>query len=171
MILLKHLIGESLDNPYKSKGHFKTEPIDVEDEETGQSYKQEVLSPVQIIQFKTDSGINYIWYARQNRYDDTIWDIAFGVHEKTDSDGTHKLNTDLTKTGDALRIFATVIDITNSFIEFDENYEVLKIALTAKETNRANLYVKRFAPLINNFKLDSVERFHGETQITLSRIN
>lgn len=172
MILLKNLLNEVLDSPYKYKHSFATEEIDYEDEETGEIYKKNVLSPVQIIRFKTDSGINYMWYAKQNRYDNTAWDIAFGVHESVESDGTNKLNIGLTKTGDALRIFATVIDITNSFVEFDDDsHEILRIMFTAKEDNRANLYVKRFVPLIENFKLEDVRKFHGETQITLARTN
>ena len=128
------------------------------------------MSPVQIIRFKTDDGIDYMWYAKQSRYVDTTWEIAFGVHEGVESDGTNKLNIGLTKTGDALKIFATVIDITNSFVEFDDdNHEILHLTMTAKENNRANLYVKRFVPLIEKFKLQSVDKFHGESHITLVR--
>jgi hypothetical protein len=172
MILLKHLLSEALDSPYKYKHSFATEEIDWEDEETGEIYKKDVLSPVQIIRFKTDSGINYMWYAKQGRYDDTAWEIAFGVHEGVESDGTNKLNIGLTKTGDALRIFATIIDITNSFVEFDDDsHEILRLTMTAKEDNRANLYIKRFVPLIENFKLEDVRKFHGESHITLARTN
>jgi hypothetical protein len=173
MILLKHLlINEALDSPYKCRHTFTTEEIDEEDEETGETYKKDVLTPVQMIKFKTAAGIDYMWYARQSRYDPTCWNIAFGVHEGIEPDGTNKLNIDITKTGDAFRIFATVIEITNSFVEFDsDNYEIVRMMMTAKEDNRANLYVKRFVPLIENFKLEHVERFHGETQITLVRTN
>lgn len=172
MILLKHLLSEALEAPYKYKHSFTTEEVDYEDEDTGETYKKDVLRPVQIVKFKTAHGIEYMWYARQNRYNNTTWDIAFGVHDDTDSRGEHKLNTGLTKTGDAFRVFATVIEITNSFVEFDgDNYEVLRMMVTAKEDHRANLYIKRFVPLIDNFKIESVERFHGETQITMVRTN
>lgn len=171
MIKLKDLMFESLDSPYKYKHAFKTEEIDYDDEETGETYKKTVFSPVQIIKFKTDSGIDYLWYAKQNKYDDTIWNIAFGVETGVDYRGAHQLDIGVTGKGDAFRIFATVIDITNSFIEQDENNEILRIMFTAKGDNRSQLYIKRLAPLIQNFKIDGVHDDLGETEIMMIRTN
>ena len=171
--LIHEVLNEVLDSPYKYKHTFTTEEIDYEDEETGETYKKDVLSPVQIIRFKTDSGLEYMWYAKQNRYDDTMWEIAFGIHNETDSRGSHQLNIGVTGSGNAFRVLATVIDITNSFIEFDEdNFEIRHIMFTAKGNNRAKLYIKRLEPLIEKFKVDNVrDNGYGETEVIMTRTN
>jgi hypothetical protein len=170
MIKLKTLIGESLSSPYNYRSTFKDEDVEVEDEDTGETYMKNVLSPVQIIKFKTDSGIDYLWYAKQGFYDETAWSIAFGVETGIDAKGAHQLDIGVTGKGDAFRIFATIIDITNSFIGMDENNEILTLMFTAKGENRAKLYVKRLVPLIDNFEIEDVRDIHGETNITLKRV-
>ena len=170
MINLKNILLEVLDDPYKHSHSFTTELMNVEDEETGETYKKDILSPVQIIKFKTDEGIPYIWYAKQSRYDNSIWEIAFGIETGVDYKGTYQLNIGLSKTGNASRVFATVIDITNSFIEFDgDNYEIRIIVFTAKENKRAEFYIKRLVPLIDNFKVKFIDRKSDETEIVLIR--
>jgi len=171
MIKLKTLLTEALDYPYKYSRSFRTEQIDYEDPETGETYKKDVLSPVQIVKFKTDEGIPYLWYAKQNRYDDTIWEIAFGVNKGMDDREHYQLDIGVTGTGNALRIFATVIDIINSFVEFNEdNYEIQRLMFTAKGNNRSALYVKRIVPRIEKFKVESVrDNGGGETEIMLTR--
>ena len=52
--------AESLDDPYRSRGAFKTHEEDVEDEETGEVHVEDRLSPVQIVHFKTDAGVPYV---------------------------------------------------------------------------------------------------------------
>jgi hypothetical protein len=168
MIKLKSLL-ESLDSPYKYKHRFSTELVDHEDEETGETYKKTVLYPVQMIHFSTERGVPYLWYARQNRYDPETWEVAFGVDKGKDERGTHSLDIGVTGTGDAARIFATVIDITNSFIEFDEDgYEVQRLMFSSKGSNRTKLYL-RLLTKIDKFKLDSVHTSGDETIITLNR--
>ena len=173
MIKLKSLIiRESLDNPYKFKCTFETELIDYEDSETGETYKKDVLKPVQIIEFKTDNNIPYVWYARQSRYDGRWWEITFGIKKGTNIRGGIDLDIGISKTGDAFRIFATVIDIINSFIEFDnENFEVQHLILTSKGNNRTNLYVNRLIPKIENVKVKDIRIIDdNETEIILDRI-
>ena len=55
MIKLKNLINELLDYedsyPFKHS-QFSTEEIDYEDPDSGETYKKDVLSPVQIVRFK-----------------------------------------------------------------------------------------------------------------------
>jgi hypothetical protein len=170
MIKLRQLL-ESLDTPYKHSHGFETEQIDFEDEETGQIYKKDVLKPVQIIKFKTDEGIPYIWYARQNRYDDTTWEIAFGVETGKDEMG-YKLDIELTGTGNAARIFATVINIINSFVEFDEdNFEIQRLTFSSKGEKRTKFYLNRLVPRIENFKLLDVQTNGDETEVVLTRTN
>jgi len=169
MIKLKNLIYESLDDPYKYKNTFKTEEIEAEWDDGEGTYMKDVLSPVQIVKFKTDSGVEFIWYARQNRHDDNRWEIAFGVSKGVDHKGAEQLDIEKTGKGDAFRIFATIIDITNSFIQFDQSYEVRNIIFTAKGENRAKLYIKRLVPKIEGFKVDNVRDNYGETEVVLSR--
>ena len=66
MVKLKNILMELLDrqDSYPFKRSFSTEEIDHEDEDTGETYKKDVLSPVQIVKFKTASNVPYIWYAK-----------------------------------------------------------------------------------------------------------
>ena len=175
-------LNESLDAPYKWKWSFKTETITADDEDDGEPRVQsapreyEVLSPVQIVRFQTDAGVPYVWYARQNYHDNTRWEIAFGEFKETGHGGALILNTDKTGKGDAFRVFATVIDITNAFIEYDSDGEsgpeVHTLTFTSKGDNRTRLYVNRMVPRIDKFKLDTSERtpgLDGESSVTLSR--
>lgn len=162
-------LGESLDHPYRFRCNFSTYEATEDDEQTEEPYPVTKLSPTQIVHFKTDAGVGYVWYARQSRYDDTSWEIAFGEHESTGARGELLLNTKTTGRGDAFRVFATVLEIVNRFVEFDENYEVRRIIFTAKGDNRTNLYVKRLVPRIDKFKVDHVDTVDGEASITLVR--
>jgi hypothetical protein len=166
-----YFINESFDNPYRYKNTFSTETIEKEDDDTGETYMDEVLTPVQIIRFKTDAGVPYLWYARQSRYDDSVWEIAFGVESGQDIRGETKLDIELTKGGDAFRVLATVIEIINQFIEFDDNNEIRLLTFTSKGANRTKLYKKRLVPMIQNFELDDLfkDMGEGESQFILSR--
>jgi len=169
MIKLKTLL-ESLDYPYKYSHKFKTELIDYEDEENGETYKKDILQPVQIISFKTDDGTPYIWYARQNRYDDTMWEIAFGIDQGQDTKGSHKLNIDLTGASqNVMRIFSTIIDITNSFIEYDENYEIRRLIINSKGDKRTKVYITKLLPKIQKFRVESVSKSGEDTEIIMQR--
>jgi hypothetical protein len=172
MIKLKELLTEALDYPYKYSRSFKTELIDYEDPETGETYKKDVLKPVQLVKFKTDEGVPYLWYARQNRYDGTIWEIAFGIEKVINYDDDHyQIDIGVTGTGNALRIFATVVDIINSFVEFDEdNYEIQRLLFTAKGDKRSDLYINRLVPRIEKFKVESIrDNGGGEKEVMLIR--
>lgn len=166
-----YFINESLDNPYRYKSTFSYETIEKEDDD-GNVYQEKVFEPVQIIRFTTDNKIPYIWYARQSRFNDNAWEIAFGVESGVDARGSSKIDIEVTNTRDAFRVFATAIQILNDFIELDENYEVQILTFTSKGENRTNLYKKRFIPKIEKFELD-FEKPSGkdETQFILSRTN
>jgi len=164
-------IHESLDNPYPWKNTFKTEEVVDDWDDSGEEYAKDVLSPVQIIHFKTDEGVPYIWYAKQNRYDDKTWEIAFGLVKETKENGEYKTNIEKTGTGNAFRVFATVIEITNYFIEYDaDNYEVQNLTFSSKGNNRTSLYKKYLVPKIENFKISYEQQNGEETEIHLSRI-
>jgi hypothetical protein len=158
-----YFFSESLDDPYRYKNTFSYESVEKEDDD-GNVYMEEVFEPVQIIRFNTENGTPYLWYARQSRYDDSVWDIAFGVETGKDIRGNSELDITVTKTGDAFRVFATAIEILNDFIELDENYEIRLITFTSKGDNRTRLYAKRFIPMINNFELDLMSAEGDETK-------
>lgn len=173
MIKLKNLLTETLDDPYKYKRTFKTEEIDYDDEETGETYKKDVLCPTQIVEFTTENNIKYIWYAKQNRHDPTSWEIAFGIVKKVEDKNKevkYKTDISITKTGNAFRVFATVIDITNSFIDFDDNYnEIQRITFTSVEKNRTKLYINRLLHKIQKFEIEEEREYLDETVIIMVR--
>ena len=78
---------ESLTDSYRYSAHFETGTIDHEDEDTGEVYKKDVLQPVQIVRFTGGDGTPYLWYARQDYHDNTLWTIAFGVVTGIDARG------------------------------------------------------------------------------------
>lgn len=162
------LVKEALEDSYRWKGNFESSNEPQTDDETGEVYMKDVLDPVQIIKFSTQDGREYIWYAKQSRYDETHWEIAFG-EVKMHSGKNFILDITKSGKGDAFKILATVINITNAFIEFDENIEVRTMHFSSKESNRTKLYLNRLVPRIENFKLESVEEMHGETIVTLAR--
>lgn len=166
------LVVESLDNPFRWKGDFKTSDAIADWDDDGEEYSRDILNPVQIIHFQTDDGIPYIWYAKQNRYNDNYWEIAFGVVKKEKDDGGFETDITKTGTGNSFRVFATVIDITNYFIEFDENNEIHYLTFTSKGNNRTKLYKKYLVPRIDKFEI-SYEGSSGEdeTEIHLQRIS
>jgi hypothetical protein len=163
-------IHESLDNPYPWKNTFKTEEVVDDWDDSGDEYPKDVLTPTQIIHFKTDEGVPYIWYAKQNRYNDKYWEIAFGVVEKDKGDGGYETNIEKTGTGNAFRVFATVIEITNYFVEYDgDNYEVQNLTFSSKGNNRTSLYKKYLVPRIENFEISDEQKNGDETEIHLQR--
>ena len=166
------LIKEGLSDTqgYRFKHTFKTEEIEVEDDDYNEVLK-DVLSPVQIIRFKTDKDIPYVWYAKQDRHSDTYWHIAFGVDKGEGVKGETKLDITKTGTGDAMKVFATVIEITNTFVEFDDNYEITHLIFESEGDNRTDLYLKRLVPLIDNFTLNHVSKSGTNSTVELKRTN
>jgi len=162
---------ESLTDSYRYSAHFKTETIDHEDEDTGEVYKKDVLQPVQIVRFTGGDGTPYLWYARQDYHDNTLWTIAFGVFTGIDARGANKLDIELTNKGDAFKILSTVIDITNDFVRFDgDNYEVQRLMFASEGNKRTALYLKRVVPRIEDFKVSDVNTMGSETTVILSRM-
>ena len=163
---------ESLTDSYHYRAEFKTETIDYEDEDTGKVYKKDVLQPVQIVRFTGGDATPYLWYARQDYHDNTLWTIAFGVSTGIDARGANNLDIELTNKGDAFKILSTVIDITNDFIRFDDDYyEVQSLMFTSEGEKRTALYLKRVVPRIENFKLSDVSTSGSESRVILSRTN
>ena len=62
--------------------------------------------PSQTIRFTVDSGIHYVWKAVQGKVDDAEWEIAFGI-----ANG-RGMATKKSGTGDAFKVFATILNIT-----------------------------------------------------------
>jgi hypothetical protein len=162
---------ESLTDSYRYSAHFETGTIDHEDEDTGEVYKKDVLQPVQIVRFTGGDDTPYLWYARQDYHDNTLWTIAFGVVTGIDARGANKLDINLSNKNDAFKVLSTVIDITNDFIDFDDNYEVQRMMFTSEGDKRTVLYLKRVVPRIRNFKVDSVDKAGTESTVILVRTN
>jgi hypothetical protein len=166
------LIEESLDNPYRWKGNFETTSVTDDWDDDGEEYPKDIFNPVQIIHFQTDDGIPYIWYAKQNIHNDQYWEIAFGVVKNKKENGGYETDIEKTGTGNAFRVFATVIEITNAFIDYDENYEISHLTFSSKGHNRTSLYKKYLVPRIEHFEI-SHEGSSGEdeTEIHLQRVS
>lgn len=159
MIKLKNILSESLDSPYKWSDRFKFEYEQVEDEEGGGVYRKEVFSFTQIIRFKTEEGIEYMWYAQRSYHNENFWTVAFGVYKSTDDRGVHKLDIGLVGgIKNPMRVFSTVLAITNRFIELDEDNSIHYLQLESEGDKRSELYIKRIIPKIENFKIDHIDR-------------
>lgn len=167
-----YTLFESFDSSYPFRLNFQEEEIEEDDEETGEPYLKTVLQPVQIVKFKTEDGTPFIWYARQDRYSDTVWEIVFGVVKESDaSNDSFKLDIHLTNKGNAFRIFSTIIDITNSFIEYDEDYQIQTLKFSSEGDKRTEFYLKYLVPRIENFKIapELTSKSGDETIIYLRR--
>ena len=162
---------ESLTDSYPYSADFKTESIDYEDEDTGEVYKKDVLQPVQIVRFTGSDKTPYIWYVKQDRYDNMLWTIAFGISTGIDVRGSNKLDINLSNKNDAFKVLSTVIDITNDFVDFDDNYEIQSMMFTSEGDKRTALYLKRVVPRIRNFRVDSVNKMGTESTVMLVRTN
>ena len=160
---------ESLTDSYRYSADFKTESIDYEDEDTGEVYTKDVLQPVQIVRFTGSDKTPYIWYVKQDRFDNMLWTIAFGISTGIDVCGSNKLDINLSNKRDAFRVLSTVINITNDFIQFDDDYnEIRRFMFTSEGDKRTALYLN-LVPRIENFKVDSVSSSGSETTVILSR--
>ena len=99
-----------------------------------------------------------------------LWTIAFGISTGIDVRGSNKLDINLSNKGDAFRVLSTVINITNDFIQFDDDYnEIQRLMFTSEGDKRTALYLKRVVPRIENFKVDNVSSSGSETTVILSR--
>lgn len=169
----QYFLSESFDHPYKYNGSFEYDDIEETDED-GNRFVRSVFHPVQNIKFTTDDGIPYLWYARHPRYCDedcTHWEIAFGQIESKNEKGNYKLNIKLTKSRNEFRVFSTVVDIINHFINSDENGEIQTISFTSEGAKRTAFYEKRIVPKIENFKLLSFkDQGEGESLFVMHRI-
>lgn len=167
---VKEWLSESLDTPYRARCNFKTEEVE-DDEAEEEGAMKTVLQPVQMVTFTSDDGTKYLWYARQSRYDPTVWEIAFGTHLGVDIGGAELLDINLTGKHDALRVLSTVLTIINAFVEFDEDsYEIQHLTFSSKGDKRTKLYLSRIIPKIEHFALENVnDKGGGESEIALRR--
>lgn len=140
------ILREGFDSPYPYRPNFEEEQVDTEDDETGEVYYKYILKPVQIVPFKTADGTDFIWYAKQDRYSDVTWEIAFGIpNDKSDIENkNYRLDLELTNKGNAFRIFSTILAITNDFIEHDgDDYEIQNLKFSSEGDKRSEFY-RRF---------------------------
>lgn len=151
------LFVERFDNPYKFHHRFSEEEIEVEDEETGETYTKSVLSPVQIIEFEGEKGMKYVWYARQSRYDETNWEITFGVEKSRGLNGSYQLDIGLTNGGEVYRVFATVLEILHAFLEWgEEDGAIQSLWMSVEGEKRKRVYMNQLLPRIDGFDVSGV---------------
>jgi hypothetical protein len=106
--------------------------------------------------FTTDAGIKYEVMFETSEYSDGAWDLAFEMvdakkHSKNPTEGGWFTGLGITRTGDAFRVFATVIAI---FKDFLEKYEPNKVYFSATEKSRKDLYaamIKRLPRITRNY--------------------
>lgn len=164
-------LNESFDSPYRWNQSFTYENVEVEDDDTGETYTKEVFTPTQIIKFKTDEGIEYLWYARQSRHNEHFWTIAFGTYQGKNSIGSHELDINLTKnTKNPFRVFSTVIEIINRFIELDEDYTIHNMQFDSEGDKRTSLYLNRILPKIEQFEVEHVESYTDKNNVSHSTV-
>lgn len=112
------IITEAFDNPYS-----------VSVKKQGKKYVGDVKLPD-----KSKLKIKFV----PDMLDDQSWDISFLRGDSID----------LTGEGDAMRIFATVLDATRQFLKMESPKEITFAAYKGEGNSRANLYkrlVSRFA--------------------------
>lgn len=168
---ISEFLKESLDDPLDYQAKWDDVEIP-EDEREDYDGRDTYPARVQKAYFTSPSGTKFLWYAKQGNYDDTYWEIAFGVIESTSSDGRETLDIGKTGTGNQMRIFATVLDIMDDFTEYFE-HDVMTIMFTADKSegmSRQRLYSKilgRRTP--DGFSLDKAEDQGNEVMFVLSR--
>ena len=172
---IQEIINESLNSPYR----YKKEWVELDSEEYNDGeyddyYPQpgEKMAPLQTAKFTTDDGTQYLWYARQNRYEPSWFEVAFGVIKGTGFKDETQLDITKTNTGDQYRVFATVINILDDFVGYFED-DVMTVSFTADKEdgqNRTGLYkrlVDKYMPY--GFKLKEFKEDSSESYFVLSR--
>lgn len=165
-------INESLDNPYRYRGRWEDEEVEQDDDEEYDTQPGERVAALQTMTFTTDDGIEYMWYAKQSRYEPSAFEVAFGKVKGTNYKGATELDIEKSGTGNQQRVFATALQILHDFVEHFE-YDVQYVSFTADKAsgdNRSNLYKKMIAKRMpDGFKLSDVREDSGETSFTISR--
>lgn len=163
---------ESFDSTLKISGKFQT--ATVEDTESNDNYigEKTVLKSVQIIPFFDSAGNEFIWYARQSRYSDNHWEVAFGKVKSFAPLTGYQLDVNPVRTSEYFKILSTVVEICNRFVQFDSDHtdnSVHTVSFTSKGDNRTNLYLKRLLPKIEDFQLSETSKEGDETTVILNR--
>jgi len=163
---------ESFNSTLKIRGKFET--AKVEDSESDDDYigEKTVLKSVQIIPFFDSEGNEYLWYARQSRYSDSHWEVAFGKVKSFAPLTGYQLDVNPVRTNEYFKILSTVVEICNRFVQFDSDYtnnSVHTVSFTSKGDNRTNLYLKRLLPKIEDFQLSETSKEGDETTVILNR--
>ena len=165
------VITESFDDPFDETEEDWDEMED--DDEYSPTYQQDIPSNIMKTRFKSDDGVQYMWYAKRNQYDDTTFEIVFGVEKDGSVDISGKSEIDINKTGSGnqMRVFATVLGLTNRFVEtYDDS--VMRLTFTADTTegpSRAKLYKRLVDKHIEGFEVTTVDAREDEVYFELTR--
>lgn len=108
------------------------------------------LNKLQIVKFTTPSNKCYVWVAIKSEFDENSWEIWFGPDNEINEKNP---NIDMSRTngGHFLNIISNVVKITNSFIEFDQNKEVMKITCNSHGARITRIYKNKIFPNIIEF--------------------
>ena len=111
--------------------------------------------------FKTESDITYFVYIEEGLHD--VWDITFVAQVGG------RITISRSKTGDSIRIFATVMDIFKSFLKTTYVKKIIFTADTTDGSSRSRLYtalVNRYASGLG-FGVDSIRTAGDDITYTL----
>ena len=163
---------ESFNSSLKIEGKFQTETVEDTESNSNSIGEKTVLKSVQIIPFRDSKGDEYVWYARQSRYSDRHWEVAFGKVKSFSPLTGYQLDINPVKTNEYFKILSTVVEICNRFVQFDSDHtdnSVHTVYFTSKGDNRTNLYLKRLLPKIEDFQLSETSKEGDETTVILNR--
>lgn len=167
----KEFITEVFDNPLAFNATWDEEEVP-EDELDDYDGQTTYPSRVQTVDFTSPDGTPYMWYAKQNPHNETAWEIVFGAKKGVNGRGNEQLEIGKTGTGHQMRIFATVLDITDEFVEYFEG-EVMNLYFTADKDDgmsRQKLYSKILKHRMpDRFELADVNDSGDEVRFSLNR--
>lgn len=143
------ILWESLDSPYNYNLSFNKV------QENGKS----MYVGIQKVSFITSLGKKYTWVADETVFRGS-WNIEF-------YDENERM--DITGGGDAFKIFSTIVDITNKFIQNDDNGQIKMLIFSSKEPKRTKLYTNRLKHIKGFELLYEPEDCGKYTQFVLKR--
>jgi hypothetical protein len=132
-------------------------------------------SKFQKVVFETEKGVKYLWMAEQTK--ETSWTISFGIISKGQfkklSNNPHdnrkilkyssSMETKVTRSGDAIKVFSTVLSITQAFTtEFAPYVNMITFSSLVSEASRYKLYLKMAKRVKSEFEYLSSEPVKGD---------
>jgi hypothetical protein len=136
---------------------------------------EETPSKFQKVLFETEDGVKYLWMAERTK--EKSWSISFGViskkYYKKLSDNPHdnrkilkyssSMETKVTNSGNAMKVFSTVIKISLEFTkQFESITNMITFSSLVSEESRYKLYLKMAKRVKSDFEFLSSEPIKGD---------